>query len=98
MKTINKKIILSTKAIFNNGLNNVDVMVDSVNDGVYKGHPRIKFDGFDESAFYLGNLIVYYKSGMLVNGLLVSGNLVCTNIIDILKELKEKLNFAPNIR
>lgn len=96
MKEIKSPITLSTVAKFSNGLE-TDVIVNSTDDGHYKGHPRIQFLGFESCVYYVGNLIVYYKAGMLDDGLIVQGNLICSNIKDILKELKEKLNFAPNI-
>lgn len=96
VKEIKSPITLTTVAKFNNGLE-TDVVVKSTDDGHYKGHPKIQFLGFESCAYYIGNLIVYYKAGMLKDGLVVQGNLICINIIEILKELKEKLNFAPNI-
>lgn len=97
MNKLNEKITLKTKAKLNTG-QEFEVYVEPANDVYYKDHPKVTIEHFDDKAYMLGNLLIQYKGGILDNGLLIDGNILCcVNIIDILKELKELLDFKIKI-
>lgn len=96
MNKLTKKVTLKTKAKLNTG-QEFEVYVEPANDEYYEEHPKVTIRNFDGKAYMVGNLLLQYKGGILDDGLLIDGNLLCTNIIDILKELKELLDFKFKI-
>lgn len=96
MIQLTEKITLKTKAKLNTG-QEFNVTVEPANDEYYQNHPKIKIENFDNQAYMLGNLLLQYKGGTLDNGLFIDGNLKCENIEDILRELKELLDFKFKI-
>jgi len=95
MIKLTETIKLKTKAKMNTG-QEFNVFVKPATEFV-KGHPQIVIENFENQNYMLGGMLIYHKSGILKKGLIIDGDLICTNIIDILKEIKELLKFNYNI-
>lgn len=96
MNKLTEKVTLKTKAKLNTG-QEFEVYVEPSDDEYYKDHPKVTIQNFDGRAYMVGNLLLQYKGGILDDGLLIDGNLLCTNIEEILRELKELLDFKFKI-